>query len=406
MRRVGDDERRARLGRGQFLATDGGGAPDVVSVAGGLVGLHASDPASVFLAARRRVPGLTVAALEAALYEDRTLVRMLAMRRTMFVVPVDLVPVLQAACTDEVATRVHKRLVAELTKTELGDGAGRWLDGVLDETLAALEARGHATGTQLSADVPDLRRTLVYGEGRSWGGEVTVTSRALTLLAARGHIVRGRPRGTLISRQYEWAATDRWLAQVPEPWPAEAARTELVRRWLAAFGPATLDDVQWWTGWNKGQTKATVAALGDEVVDVDLADGTPAVLLAADADPVDPPTPWVALLPALDPTAMGWKGRNFYLGPPTSRSGGPLGPRDRLFDRNGNIGPTAWCDGRIVGGWAQRPDGEVLVELLEDVGAEAAAALTAEADAVRAWLGGVVVKASFPTPLAQELQAR
>lgn len=380
------------------------------------MGLHATDPATVFLSARARVPGLTVAGLEAALYEDRHLVRMLAMRRTMFVVPVALVPVLQAACTDAIAARLHTRLVTELTKTELGDGAAAWLDRVLDATRAVVEARGHATGTQISDEVPDLRRTLRYGEGKSWGGEITITSQALTLLAAQGHLVRGRPKGTLISSQYEWAATDRWLDAVPEHWPTEEARIELVRRWLAAFGPGTLEDLQWWTGWNKGQTKAVVAALGAEVVEVELDDGALALLLAEQADPVPPPAPWVALLPALDATAMGWKGRDFYLGAPTSRSGGPLGPvsrsggplglRPRLFDRNGNIGPTAWCDGRVVGGWAQRTDGEVVVELLEDVGAEATAALEAEAEGVQAWLGGVVVKPRFPTPLERELLAR
>ncbi len=380
------------------------------------MGLHATDPATVFLSARARVPGLTVAGLEASLYEDRHLVRMLAMRRTLFVVPVALVPVLQAACTDAIAARLHTRLVTELTKTELGDGAAAWLDRVLDATRAVVEARGHATGTQISDEVPDLRRTLRYGEGKSWGGEITITSQALTLLAAQGHLVRGRPKGTLISSQYEWAATDRWLDAVPEPWPTEEARIELVRRWLAAFGPGTLEDLQWWTGWNKGQTKAVVAALGAEVVEVELDDGALALLLAEQADPVPPPAPWVALLPALDATAMGWKGRDFYLGAPTSRSGGPLGPvsrsggplglRPRLFDRNGNIGPTAWCDGRVVGGWAQRTDGEVVVELLEDVGAEATAALAAEAEGVQAWLGGVVVKPRFPTPLERELLAR
>ncbi|HMQ27740.1 MAG TPA: winged helix DNA-binding domain-containing protein, partial [Acidimicrobiales bacterium] len=270
------------------------------------------------------------------------------------------------------------------------------LDGVLAATLAAAAARGSATGAQLSTDVPDLRRKLMAGEGKSWGGEISITTRVLTILSARGHLVRGRPRGSLISSQYEWVPTARWLGAEPDRVPAETARAELVRRWLGAFGPATIDDIQWWTGWSKGQTKAAVDALGDEVAEVELADGAPALLLAADADPVDAPAPWVALLPALDPTAMGWKGRDFYLG----------SHRERLFDRNGNIGPTAWCDGRIVGGWAQRPDGEVLVELLEDVGAAAAGALAAEADAVRAWLGDVVVRARFPTPLERELLAR
>jgi hypothetical protein len=101
----------------------------------------------------------------------------------------------------------------------------------------------------------------------------------------------------------------------------------------------------------------------------------------------------VALLPALDPTVMGWSGRSWFLG--------EHGPR--LFDRSGNVGPTVWWDGRIVGGWAQRADGEIAYRLLEDVGADAAAAVRAEAERLRSWLGKVRVTPRFRTPLEREL---
>ena len=127
-----------------------------------------------------------------------------------------------------------------------------------------------------------------------------------------------------------------------------------MRRWLAAFGPGTLQDLAWWTGWPLGQTRQALAAA--RAVEVDLDAGT-GFLLADDLDPVPPPPEWVALLPSLDPTVMGWKERSWYLG----------GHRERLFDRNGNAGPTVWADGRVVGGWAQRPDGTIAVELLEPV---------------------------------------
>jgi hypothetical protein len=61
--------------------------------------------------------------------------------------------------------------------------------------------------------------------------------------------------------------------------------------------------------------------------------------------------------------------------------------------------------GRIVGGWAQRKDGEVAFRLLEDVGVDAVAAVEAEAERLRAWLGEVRVTPRFRTPLERELTA-
>ena len=154
-----------------------------------------------------------------------------------------------------------------------------------------------------------------------------------------------------------------------------------------------MSDLQWWTGLTGGQVRQALAQL--ELAEVDL-HGAPGVMLAADLPGLDAPAPqpWAALLPALDPTAMGWRERDWYVGEHAAA----------LFDRSGNIGPTAWWDGRIVGGWAQRENGEIAVRLLEDIGAEAAAALTAEAGRLGEWIGpGARLKPRFRTPLEREL---
>jgi hypothetical protein len=90
---------------------------------------------------------------------------------------------------------------------------------------------------------------------------------------------------------------------------------------------------------------------------------------------------------------MGWKERDWYLGE----------HRPALFDRAGNAGPTVWWNGRIVGGWSVRGDGQVPFRLLEDVGADAVAAIEAEAARLGGWLGEVKVLPRFATPLAKEL---
>ncbi|HEY8057853.1 MAG TPA: winged helix DNA-binding domain-containing protein [Acidimicrobiales bacterium] len=391
-RRFGDDERRARLGLRHHL---GRPAPSIESAAGDLVGLHSSDPATVVLSARARRPEASVEELEHALYQARTLVRLLGMRRTMFVVPRDLAGVIDASCGRELGRAERKRLLAMI---ESSGAAGRrrpdrWLAAVEDRTVAALAEHGPAAAAELKDHVPELGLKLTAAEGTKWAAEVGVSSRVLGLLAMDGRIVRSRPRGSWLSSQYRWARTEDWLGE-PFAAPApEAARSDLLRRWLWSFGPAPVSDLKWWTGWTLGATRAALAAV--DAVSVDLPDGE-GWALADDLEPVGAPAPWVALLPSLDPTPMGWKERSWYLRPEHVSA---------LFDNSGNIGPTVWVDGRIVGGWGQGPDGTVAYRLLADVGSEAQVSIAAEAAALTDWLGGVVVTPRFPTPIDKELRS-
>jgi Winged helix DNA-binding domain len=382
-------ERRARLAVRHHLAPSAR-AGTAAAVAADLIALHGTDPASVYLAAWARTTGVDCAAIDHALYGDRVLVRMLGMRRTMFVVPAGFAPVIQAACTDQIAQRMRRQLVQRLVEAGVADDAEAWLKDVGEGTVRALSARSTATGTELAQDEPRLRTQLVVADGKSYGGPVSITSRVLMLLSAEGRIVRGRPRGGWTSSQYEWSPASAGMPGTGRP-PA-VAQAELARRWLRAFGPAPVSDLQWWAGWTAGQVNAALSHV--PTTDVDL-DGVPGVVLAGDEAPEAASQPWAALLPALDPTAMGWRERGWFLG----------GHRPALFDRSGNIGPTVWWDGRVIGGWAQRKNGEIVFRLLEDAGADAPAAVTAEAEQLQAWLGPQRVTPRFRTPLERELSS-
>ncbi len=389
--RMTTDERRARLGVRHRLAA-GARIDDAVAIADAVVALHATDPASVFLSAAARMVTPSVERLEAALYDDRLLVRTLCMRRTMFVLPVELVPVVQAACTDALVPAQRRRTLAMLESAGVSD-AERHLKDLEAATAAAIEAAGEATGAELGKRVPGLGQQLLVGVGTKWEGMVGMTTRVLFLLSCEQRVVRGRPKGGWTSSAYRWSPMSSWLpATVTTPTPDDA-RVELCRRWLRAFGPATVADLKWWSGMTLGQVRKALAAL--DIAEVDL-DGGPGIVLADDMEPTPAPAPWVALLPSLDPTTMGWKHREWYLG----------AYGKTLFDTNGNAGPTVWADGRIVGGWAQRKDtGEVVFRLLEDAGAEVAAAVEAEAARLTEWLGAVRVTPRFPTPLQRQLSA-
>ncbi len=396
MRSIGIEERRARVSRRHHLAGESRSG-DVVEIGRDLVALHSTDPASVFLSVLARSDGSVSAAdVERELYEVRSLVRMLGMRRTVWVVPVELAAVVHGAATRAIEVRERARLIGFLAEAGVASAeeAEAWLAEVEDATVAALAEAGEATAAELSQVVAGLRERLHLGVGTRWEVVQGASTRVLFILAASGRVVRGRPRGTWISSQYRWSTAAAWLPGGLDRGltllPATVAQVELVWKWLAAFGPGTVADLAWWTGLTMGEIRRALAELPTIETDAGL-------VLADDVDPIDPPSPSAALLPALDPTVMGWKERSWYLGDDA---------RALLFDRSGNAGPTVWWDGRVVGGWAQRRSGEIVCRLLEDVGAEAAAAVEAEAARLQAAIGPIRVTPRFRTPMERDLSNR
>jgi hypothetical protein len=210
--------------------------------------------------------------------------------------------------------------------------------------------------------------------------------RVLTHLGATADIARAVNTGGWYTSRPRWTLMRHWLGTVDPSLTAADGYRELVRRWLFTFGPGTEDDLVWWLGATKAAVRTALAGLDAVQVTLD----TPGTgwLLPDDLAEVPGPGPWAALLPVLDPTVMGWRHRDFYLGP----------HRDQIFDRNGNAGTTAWVDGRIVGCWVQDATGQVRVCLQEPVRPGARRALDDEAARLTAWLAGFRVATVYPSP--------
>ncbi len=388
VRRVSVDERRARLvarhGLGQSF-------DNVVEAAGAMVGLHSSDPATVFLSCRARVADFKPTDLEEALYEEKTLLRILGMRRTMWVVPTGLARYVQASSTSALIEPQRRRLIRMFEDGGVAEDGEAWLTSVATKTMEALDRLGEATARELSEAVPQLsaRITARKSDG-SLIGEFGASTRVLFQLATEGRVVRGRPMGTWLSSQYRWSTMENWVSAGFEEVDRASAESEILLRWLRSFGPGTETDLKWWTGWPVTRVRKTLDRIGAVEVEMETEVG---YLLPDDEEAPEPGLMCVSLLPSLDPTTMGWKRREWYLG--------DLG--NRLFDRNGNAGPTIWADGRVVGGWTQRPDGEVVYGILEDVGRETVNLVDEEVHDLTTWLGDVNVTARFRTPLDKEL---
>lgn len=385
MLHVADDERRRRLAVRHALApAHRVTSPEAATRA--MTVLHATIAATVYLSCWARCASVTIADVERALYDERSLVKQLAMRRTLFVFPRDLLGAAWAGASARVASSERAQMVRDVVAAGIVGDGDAWLDRARAEVLAVLaDAPRGLTAAEVRLAAPTIAVKVAARAGAEWS-----SPRVLTQLGATADVVRGVNTGQWRSSRPRWTLMRHWLGEdVPPVWEQADGWRELVRRWLRTFGPGTEDDIVWWLGATKGIVRAALAELAAVAVALD--SGATGWLLPDDLDPTPDPGPWVALLPVLDPTVMGWKERGFYLGP----------HREQLFDSAGNAGTTAWVDGRIVGCWVQDDDARVTVRLLERVSTAARQALDDEAQRLTTWLGGERVDSLIRPPSMQ-----
>lgn len=333
--------------------------------------------------------------VDRALYEERDLVRHHAMRRTLWVFTHEDLETCHAAATRRVAAADRKRNLKLLaTRSELSD-AVRWLAEAEAQVLKFLASTRRASTREIGDALPHLRVPIEMAPGKPYNATSSALSKVLLQLGFDGVIARDAPTGGWNTSQYQWTLIDNVTSVDLDQLHTDSARSRLAHRWLWTFGPAPLSDFQWWTGWPGGVTTKAIKECGAVRVAVETAPGvwSDAWSLPDHDSPADA-TPWVALLPGLDPTTMGWKSRDWYMDPTFA---------GLLFDRNGNGGPTVWVDGEIVGGWTQRPDGRIAYRLLADVSSDRVSQIDEAARDLERTLDERRFKARFPAPIQREL---
>ncbi len=310
--------------------------PGVLDAVAATAGIYGTAP-TCYLSAAARVAGFRLADLDAELYRERSLARVRCMRGMAYIEPLELMPVL-FACTGEARDRTITRV-------------GKW-SGLGEQGAMVLADRiAEAMKGQPPMTVPEIRKAI---------GTVTAEEKAglqyvVAMLGRFGRIVRAEVRGGWRSDNYSYALWDDWIgAPLTEADPA-AGRVELARRYLRAFGPATTDDLKWWSGWTKRDTVAALAGL-DDTVQVTV-DGLESWLLADEADALADAGDGrsVRLLPVWDAYFMAYatspKGRARQV----SEADYP-----RIYDKAGNGTSAVIQDGIAAGVWELNADGGVL----------------------------------------------
>ncbi|HYD98871.1 MAG TPA: winged helix DNA-binding domain-containing protein [Alphaproteobacteria bacterium] len=324
---IGTDQALAfRLGRQHLLSF----APGGLEAARTLLGAQAQVLSAAVLQLRARSRDVTAEWTERAIQRDRSLVRLWGHRST-----------LHLAAAPDLALLTAVRRHAE-------PGYLRWLTGeglTAEQAEALVVAIGEAV-VERPLSRAELAAALVPRLGEwarpwllgSWGG-------AIKFACARGLVCHAGGDGE-DERSIRFARLDRWVALGDRPDPA-AALAELLRRYLAAFGPAGPRDFAKFTGLPAEPLRAAFAAVAGELLPVSV-DGGPAFVLAADEAALREaamPSGHIAVLPLFDPWLLAHAGTAEALPPER---------RPQVFRTAGWISPVVLRHGRVVATWSHR----------------------------------------------------
>lgn len=345
-----------------------------------LIGLHATVAWAPYLSLHARLAGFTPEDLDAALYVERSLVRIRCMRGTIFVVTRESLPSVYAATARQCLGLVRRYLAASgISEREYEMISGRVLELVADAPITAVEIR-----RGLGTVAPPALSAVLY----------RMCDEAL--------LVRDAPAGGPGDNSWRYAPFAALFPGVAIGGIAEdEGGANLVERYVASYGPVTEADAAWWSGLRLRGVRAAIARLRDRLVACRIGGSERSYFLHAHDLPSlegmprkDEPRR-VRLLPGLDPYVMGFRDRARYLDPEIA----PF-----VLDRAGNITSTIAVDGRICGVWdVDEPSGRILYLPIGEVDREVEEAIeVAACDLGQLRLGRqpTVVRVDSMAPLA------
>jgi winged helix DNA-binding protein len=276
-------------------------------------GIQAQDLWASQLAVRARSATSTVTDVVAAAAAP-TVVRSWLMRGTLHLIAAEDLHWMTALIGPAVLKMAGPRFAEVGLTAQVRDRART----VLPEVLSGRQLTRAELVCALKARIDDLP-----GEGQG--------PAHLTLWAsASGLICRAGDRG----KEPTYALADEFVPFRRDP-PADPL-LELLRRYVAAFGPVTIEDFGAWSRLPVAATRRAFADLAHDLQTVTVADRVHYV-----AGDVEPAQRVLRLLPAFDSYLMGYRGRDAFLDP-TRRLDVAAG---------GILYPTIVVDGVIVGTW-------------------------------------------------------
>ncbi len=349
----------------------------IVETVRAIGGLHATSATTPYLSLFARLKNFRREQLDAELYVKRNLGKIRCVRKTVYVLPKDMIPTALAAT----------RMMTEPTSQAYAKALGVTEEQYAETSRRIIDALKSENGMTVKRIKQKLETTLNI-------------SPIVNLMCDQGLLIRGAPENGWKSNMHTYHLFNEYFPDLELNTISEkTAKTAVVQQYLASFAPITENDVAWWTGFTKSQVRQILAEMHEEITHVAVS-GIEKTFLMPSQDKTALMSAEAAgkhvvnLLPSLDPYMMGFKDRERYLDP--SRY-------DYVFDRSGNSTTTILLDGEVIGVWDFEAS-LLKVFLFDAAEADVMKEIDAKARAVGTFISGKEVKVkeySSMIPLTQ-----
>lgn len=317
--------------------TDDTRIDDICQIVRDILGLHAQVPTTPYLSLFVRAMNFTKEQLETKLYVQKTLAKIKCLRQTIFILPKELIP------PTFIATKRFFKVSSDRYPKYLG---------ITEQEYKKISKTIEKTVYDHGLTTKEIKKNLKSSEN---------ISLIVNHMCDQGLLIRGKPQAGWKSNIHTYHSFARYLPDVDIHALDElSSRIFIIEEYIKSFGPVCANDIEWWTGFPKGETKKILEDLKDQIVNIDISGIDQNYLISkSDEEKIEvflpPKEPIINLLPVLDPYIMGFRERQRYI---DNRD------YDNVFDFNGNATSTILLDGRVIGIWDIPKKKEPVIKIL------------------------------------------
>jgi hypothetical protein len=297
---------------------------NILAIAKDIGGLHSTSQTAPYLSLFSRTNNFTRTQLDEEAYEKKNLGKVRCVRKTVFLMHKEVLPWVINATKKQHAKR-HVDYLANLGVTE------EKYQELVNDMLKVLKGR--------NLSVSEIKKELNSQEN---------ISAMVNLACDKFQIIRSKPIKSWRDRRHTYSSFKEYFPDINLDKPSEEeSKKQLVKYYLECFGPITENDIVWWTGFNKTETRKALAELEESTTEISISPiDKEYVMLKSDLEKLQKMNilkePIINIIPDLDPYTMGYKERERYI---------DENNYNFVYDRSGNATTTILVNGQIVGIW-------------------------------------------------------